>query len=56
MLVGPKLFTLSNGAMTAEIGIDGRGYTAVAGVVRAWVALRDARGTAADRPHTQETT
>lgn len=35
MVRGPKLFSLSNGCMTTEIGSDGRGYTAVSGVVRA---------------------
>ena len=31
---GPKLFRLANGAMTAEISADGRGYTAVTAMAR----------------------
>ncbi|MGI3903169.1 MAG: GH36-type glycosyl hydrolase domain-containing protein [Janthinobacterium lividum] len=34
MLAGPKLFGLANGCMTTEIGVDGRGHTAVTGSVR----------------------
>ncbi len=34
LLAGPKLFALANGCMTVEVGADGRGYAAVAGVVR----------------------
>ena len=31
---GPKLFRLANGALTTEIGADGRGYTAVTAMAR----------------------
>ena len=34
LLAGPKLFGLANGCMTTEIGVDGRGFTAVTAMVR----------------------
>ncbi len=34
LLAGPRLFSLANGAMTTEIGADGRGYTAVTAMAR----------------------
>ncbi|RYB02694.1 glycosyl transferase family 36 [Lichenibacterium ramalinae] len=34
LIGGPKLFSLANGAMTTEIGADGRGYTAVTAMAR----------------------
>ncbi len=39
LLRGPQSFGLSNGCMTVDLTADGRGYTAVAGVVRQSFAI-----------------